>query len=136
MTRGILVAVAVAPLGALCIAAAGPNVLAQTSPGLWEIVGVPGAKSPAKECLADLTTLAQFEHRRNACNRKVVNENGSSVVINYDCPGGGFGRSKLTVITPRNLRVETQGISDSLPFNYVLQARRVGECPAKTAVAH
>ena len=60
-----------------------------------------------------------------------------STVIQYSCPGGGFGRSTLTMITPRSLRIETQGISDNLPFNYVLQARRVGDCPARaSASAH
>ena len=39
------------------------------------------------------------------------------------------------MLTPRSLRIETQGISDSLPFNYVLQARRVGDCAKSAAVA-
>jgi len=58
-------------------------------------------------------------------------------VIHYSCPGNEFGRSTMTVITPRSLRIETQGISDNLPFAYVLQARRVGECTAgQTASRH
>ena len=52
----------------------------------------------------------------------------SSATIEYHCAGADFGRSEIDVITPRSLRIETQGISDGLPFNYVLQARRVGEC--------
>jgi len=35
------------------------------------------------------------------------------------------------LITPRSIRIETQGISDNLPFNYVIQARRVGDCPRR-----
>ena len=46
-------------------------------------------------------------------------------------PGGGFGRTKMTVLTPRSMRVETQGISNNAPFNYVLQVRRLGDCPAR-----
>jgi hypothetical protein len=42
----------------------------------------------------------------------------------------------MTVITPRSIRIETQGISGDLPFNYVLQARRIGECTASAAKAH
>ena len=56
-------------------------------------------------------------------------------MVAYRCTGRDFGRSKLTVLTPRSLRIETQGISDGLPFNYVLQARRVGGCPAKASAA-
>lgn len=128
--------VLIAPLAAITIAAQRPAVLAQASPGLWEIAGVPGVKVPAKECIADLTSLAQFEHRRTNCSRTIVGESGNSVRISYECSGGGFGSSKMTLITPRNLRIETQGISDSLPFNYVLQARRIGDCPGKTAASH
>ena len=29
---------------------------------------------------------------------------------------------------PRSMRIETQGISGNLPFNYQLHARRVGDC--------
>jgi hypothetical protein len=37
------------------------------------------------------------------------------------------------LITPRSIRIETQGISGDLPFNYVLQARRVGDCANRQA---
>ena len=59
-------------------------------------------------------SLAQYEHRHKSCSRSVITDNGSSTVIEYSCPGGGFGRSKLTMITPRSLRIETQGISEGL----------------------
>ena len=46
-------------------------------------------------------------------------------------------QSKIDVLTPRSIRIETQGIADDLPFNYVIQARRVGECsPRQSAAAH
>ena len=52
----------------------------------------------------------------------------STTVIEYKCASGGFGQSKMTLMTPRSLRIETQGISAGLPFNYVIQARRVANC--------
>jgi hypothetical protein len=130
MTRGFsLTLIAAAPVVALALMAAGqPSALAQTSPGLWEIDGLPGARRPARECVADVAALAQYEHRSKACRRTVVGGGPSFVVIQYSCAGSEFGRSKMTVITPRSLRIETQGISDNLPFGYVLQARRVGDC--------
>ncbi len=124
--------------GVLTLAAAQtPVALRATSPGLWEITGVPGVKAPVRQCVADPAALAQFEHRGKSCSRSVITDGPSSTVIHYNCPAGEFGESRLTVITPRSLRIETQGISHNLPFNYVIQARRVGDCPgAATAAAH
>jgi hypothetical protein len=42
----------------------------------------------------------------------------------------------MDVITPRALRISTQGISDQLPFNYVLQAHRIGECQKSASSTH
>ena len=129
---------AIAPLAALTlIAAQRPAALAPTAPGLWEIAGLPGARAPARECVSDVVALAQFEHRAKSCTRNVVSDGPSTAVIQYTCAGSEYGRSKLTVITPRSLRIETQGISDNLPFAYVLQARRIGDCRAReTAARH
>ena len=48
--------------------------------------------------------------------------------IHYTCQSGAFGQSNVELLTPRSLRIETQGISDNAPFHYVLQARRLGNC--------
>jgi hypothetical protein len=121
-------------LGAAAIAQR-PAALAKAAPGLWEISGLPGSKAPSRECLGDVVVLAQFEHRGQSCSRRVISDGPVSTVIQYNCQGGGFGRTKMTMITPRSIRIETQGISDSLPFNYVLQARRVGACAQRTAAS-
>jgi hypothetical protein len=122
----------VAAAGASAVLALGaaqrPAALAQTSGGLWEVSGLPGARVLPRLCVADPAALAQFEHRGKLCTRLVISDSPPATVIHYTCAGGGFGRSKMTVITPRSIRIETQGISDDLPFNYVVQARRVGEC--------
>jgi hypothetical protein len=129
----VAAAVAVVTLGA----AQRPAALAVTSGGLWEISGAPGTKAPERMCVADTGVLAQYEHRGQMCTRLVISDTPTATVIHYTCPGGGFGRSKLTLVTPRSLRIETQGISDNLPFYYVLQARRVGECgPRQSAARH
>lgn len=114
-------------------AAQRPTALAPTSGGLWEISGAPDAKIPPRLCVADPAVLAQYEHRGDACTRVVISDTPPSAVIHYTCAGRGFGRSKLTLITPRSIRIETQGISGDLPFNYVLQARRVGDCANRQA---
>jgi len=108
-----------------------PAALAETSGGLWEISGALGGKGLQRLCVADTAVLAQFEHRAQMCTRLVISDTPPTAVIHYTCAGGGFGRSKLTLITPRSIRIETQGISDNLPFNYVIQARRIGDCPRR-----
>jgi hypothetical protein len=118
--------------GLALIAADQPSALGMASAGEWELAGVPGAKAPVRQCVMDLMMLAQFEHRGRHCTSSVLSNQGSSAVIQYTCGGAGFGRTEIDVITPRSLRISTQGISDGLPFNYVLQARRMGDC-AKSA---
>ena len=113
-------------------AAQQPPAIAQ--PGLWEISGAPGTKAPVRQCVADIAALARFEHRDKNCTTKVLKSSGTSTAIEYRCGAAGFGHSDLELITPRSLRISTQGISDGLPFNYVLQARRVDECPKATSV--
>jgi hypothetical protein len=110
------------------VAAAQPSVLAQVAGGLWEIEGAPGTHAPIRQCVGDIAALAQYEHRGRSCSRTVLSDRGNATVINYSCGAAGFGQSEVDVITPRSLRISTQGISGQLPFNYVLQARRVGDC--------
>ena len=139
MTRmsKLAAAAGVAVAGLMLGAAGRPYALRMTSAGMWEVSGAPGARGPVFQCVADPIALAQFEHRGKRCTRTVISDNLSSTVISYTCLDGGFGRSKITVLTPRALRIETQGISQGLPFNYVIQARRVGNCPGgPSAVGH
>jgi curli biogenesis system outer membrane secretion channel CsgG len=116
----------------LLVAAAPPSALTQAQPGMWEISGAPGARTPVRQCVADIAVLARFEHRAKTCVAKIVKDDGSSTSIHYSCGGAGFGNSEIEVITPRSLRISTQGISDGLPFNYVLQARRIDDCSKST----
>lgn len=125
----IAAAVAAVPI---LIAAGRPAALAQTQPGLWEISGAPGVRLPIRQCLTDMVILARFEHRARTCTATVVKDDGTTTAIDYSCGGAGFGHSQIDVLTPRSLRISTQGISDGLPFNYVLQARRVDDCQKTT----
>jgi hypothetical protein len=109
-------------------AAQRPAALSQTEAGMWELSGRPGATSPTRLCLRDPFALVQVEHRRANCSRVVIRDLPMKAEVHYTCPDGGFGRTTITAITPRSLRVETQGISANAPFHYVLDARRTGEC--------
>jgi uncharacterized protein DUF3617 len=138
MQRNRLALFALAGLaGGLSVAAAQQRApaWAQAQPGLWEISGAPGAKAPFRQCVADIAVLAEFEHRGKNCSLKGMSNSANSTTLEYSCGSAGFGRSQVDVITPRSLRIDTQGISAQLPFSYVLQARRVGDCPAQAAAS-
>ena len=112
----------------LLSAAQRPKALAPTAPGIWEISGLPNSAAPLRQCFNDTALLARLEHRGQNCTQTVISDTPATTVIEYKCPQGGFGQSKMTLITPRSLRIETQGISRGYPFNYVIQARRVANC--------
>jgi hypothetical protein len=136
MARSATLLLATAGIGAALTltAAARPPALAQAQPGLWEISGAPDTHAPIRQCVGDVATLARFEHRSSNCSAKVLKDAGGMTQIEYSCGGAGFGHSEITVLTPRSLRIATQGISGGLPFNYVLQARRVDDCAKSASV--
>ncbi|MDQ3143669.1 MAG: hypothetical protein M3Q57_02145 [Pseudomonadota bacterium] len=127
MARGAVATVA----AALLSGASGPRALAPASPGLWE-VGTSARGADARPiCVSDPAALARWEHRRARCTSVVLSDVGNKAVVDYACAGSGFGRSEMTLVTPRTLRIATQGISPGGPFNYILHARRVGNCTAR-----
>ena len=127
MTASIRLALAGSAV--LLAGATSPSVLGQISAGLWEVSGINGAPA-TRICVAKPPLLAQVEHRTAKCTRTVLRDTPSAAVIDYVCEGGGFGQSKITMLTPRSVKVETQGIADHAPFAYAVNAKRVGDCPA------
>ena len=115
---------------ALCVAAGLPQALSGAVGGLWEVGRSADGHGAQRMCLPDPTVLAQWEHRGARCTRVVISDQGTHARFHYTCANGGFGDSEMTLLTPRTLRVTTQGISNNYPFAYTLHARRVGNCPA------
>lgn len=120
-------AVALIPTAIGVGAAALPAVIANGG-GLWEVSKSATGTGAERICAPDPALLAQWEHRRSQCTRVVISSTSEQAVIHYTCAKGGFGQSTVKVVTPRTLRIDTQGISDGFPFAYVLHARRVGSC--------
>ncbi|WP_051504068.1 DUF3617 domain-containing protein [Sphingomonas jaspsi] len=130
MNRGTRITLAIAAIAAsaVAVAAAGPRALAPATGGLWEVSRNAQGQNAQRLCVPDPAALAQYEHLGQQCTRVVIADHGTQAVFHYTCADGGFGRSDVTLITPRTLRVDTQGINRGLPFHYQLHARRVGEC--------
>ncbi len=117
----------------VCVAFAGLLVgaglpLAMVGPGEWEI-GKSASGAGERTCLRDPALLMQWEHRARQCTRTIVNTSLDRAEVYYSCAGGDFGTSRVQVLTPRSIKVNTQGIADGLPFGYVIHARRIGNCP-------
>ena len=124
-------AAAVTLSASLAAAAGFPRALAPAAGGLWEVSQSATGRDSTKLCVPSPDVLAQFEHRQGRCTRKVIRDSGNLAEIHYTCADGGFGRSAVTLVTPRSLTIDTQGISGGLPFHYKLYARRMGNCVAR-----
>lgn len=117
--------------GALLLAAAASAAVvppALHGPGLWEVSRSASGEKAERRCLADPALLAQWEHKGQHCTRMVISSGTSRAEIHYTCTGGDFGTSRVSVLTPRSVRIHTQGIAKGAPFAYTLHARRIGNC--------
>jgi hypothetical protein len=128
-----LAAAVIVSTASLLAAATVPRALAPAAGGLWEVSKSANGHDSTRVCVPSPEVLAQFEHRQGRCTRKVIRDQGTSAEIHYSCADGGFGRSAVTLVTPRSLTIDTQGISGGLPFHDKLYARRVGDCSAASA---
>lgn len=97
-------------------------------PGLWQLQG--GGQPPRKICLGDVAPLVQLRHADATCSRLVIADEHGGATVHYSCPGAGWGRTTLKVVTPRSVTIDTQGIADNAPFAFTADARRTGECTA------
>ena len=112
------------------IAAISPRALAPAAGGLWAVSADATGNDSEQVCISSPEVLAMWEQRAGRCTPEVISDVSSVARIRYTCSDGGFGESKVTLITPRTMRIDTQGISGGLPFHYQRHARRVGDCNA------
>ena len=137
MQLGAILSIAAgcAAMAAAAAQASLPRRLSQAAPGIWEISGVPSAKAPVRQCVSDLlrwpiraprAALHAHGHPGRAARRRSIIAVGSA----------GFGRSQVELITPRSLRIETQGSPVGCRFNYVIQARRSRRLSNADATPH
>ncbi|MEG3179215.1 DUF3617 domain-containing protein [Sphingomonas sp. LT1P40] len=125
----------IAPLALLATTAVGYAAVAQTGAltalagierGEWQLRAPDG--STRSICISDPQVLLQLRHRGVSCSRFVVENGANGGRVTYSCPGVGNGDTRITVETPRLVRIETQGISRGLPFTEEYEGRRSGAC--------
>ena len=108
----------------------GPSLamLDQLEAGRWEIrAREPGAQ-PQRICLASGHRLIQLRHPEGPCERFVVQDSASDVVVQYTCKGRGYGRTHIRRETGRLVQIDSRGIANGLPFEFSAEARRIGDC--------
>lgn len=106
-----------------------PAVLPGVQPGLWEISQDATGRGAKRACLREMVLLATYAHAGDRCERTYLVNSPARLVLSLDCGPGDFGRSEISVTTPRSLKLETQGFHKGEPYDLSVYARRVGECP-------
>lgn len=110
-------------------AAQGPALamLGALDDGQWEIRYRDGRES-RRVCVRSGVELIQLQHASPACNRFVVEDGASEVVVQYTCKGNGYGRTSIRRESASLVQIDSQGIAAGLPFDFSAEARRVGPC--------
>lgn len=101
------------------------TALAQVERGEWTLRASDG--STRAICVTDPRILLQLRDRSAGCTNFVVENGPNAGRITFSCPAGKTD-TRITVETPRLVRIETQGISRGLPFTEEYEGRRTGAC--------
>ncbi len=105
-------------------------VVATIEPGQWELREIDAATPPRLICIADPDMLIQLRHAGAQCTRFVVENLPATATVSYSCSSAGTGRTTISLDTPRQFRLQTQGVAHSAPFDLDYAGRRVGSCVA------
>ena len=117
------------PVAAMAQPANAPTVLPGVQPGLWEVSRDATGRGARRGCISDMILIGTYAHAGDRCTRTVLVNSPRRLLMALDCGQGEFGRSEITVTTPRSLKIDTQGFRGGEPYDFSVYARRVGECP-------
>lgn len=128
--RAARLVAAVIALGAGSVMAGPPSLamLDRFEPGQWELRQRDGGGGSSLRCLGNGRTLIQLRHAGLQCRSTVIEDGEASVTVQYVCPGNGYGHTRIRLENPRLAQIETQGVSNGLPFAFAAEARRAGPC--------
>jgi hypothetical protein len=96
--------------------------------GNWELRMRDAGGETEAICLGDGRRLIQLRHPAERCSSVIVGDTNTEVTVQYTCPGKGYGRTHIRRESSRLVQIESQGIAHGLPFAFVAEARRVGDC--------
>lgn len=104
------------------------GMLDQLEGGRWELRPREPGAPVERICLRDGRRLIQLRHPQQQCERFIVSDQPNDVTIQYTCQGKGYGRTHIHRVTEDVVQIEAQGIAEGLPFNFVVEGRRIGAC--------
>jgi hypothetical protein len=121
--------VAVAALAAVPIVAFAAELamLDSLTKGEWTL-RIRDDSSVQRICVRDGRELIQLRHRQSGCSRFVVQDGADEVVVQYTCPGNGYGRTSIRRESNSLVQIQTQGIYNGAPFSFGGEARHSGRC--------
>lgn len=104
-------------------------MLDSLEPGLW-LLRDREAEGGATQriCLRDARNLIQMRHPGASCERTVVSDGSTEVAIQYTCRGKGYGLTRIRRETRHLFQLQSQGVAAGLPFDFAIEARRIGNC--------
>lgn len=105
-------------------------MLDQLEPGRWEVRSREPGVAPQLMCLAGGHRLIQLRHPDLACDRFILQDTPTDVVVQYTCKGRGYGRTHIRRESGRLVQLDTRGIAFGLPFEFSAEGRRIGDCSA------
>ena len=134
ITRRLATALALMLAGSATMPASGQRpaltMLDQLDHGTWEVRLRDGSRTVYPLCIDSGRRLIQLRHPLSTCDRVVVDDQANAVTVQYTCRGQGYGRTSIRRESNRLVQIDTQGIAEGLPFDFLAEARRTGECPA------
>jgi hypothetical protein len=96
--------------------------------GNWELRSRSAGGAPQRMCIDHARRFIQLRHQADACDRFVVEDGANNVTVQYTCRGRGYGRTHIRRETSRLVQIDSQGIANGLPFEFTVEARRIGDC--------
>ena len=126
--RTVVAAIALALLAVPLVAhSAELEMLATLAKGEWTL-RIRDDGSQQRICLRDGKELIQLRHRQPGCSRFVVTDAADAIVVQYTCPGNGYGRTSIRREASGLVQIQTQGIYEGAPFSFKGEARHSGSC--------
>ena len=103
------------------------DMLATLTKGGWDL-RIRDDGSQQRICLRDGKELIQIRHKQTGCSHFVVTDEAEVVVVQYTCPGNGYGRTSIRREASGLVQIQTQGIYEGSPFSFRGEARHNGSC--------
>ncbi|OAN66976.1 hypothetical protein A7X12_09325 [Sphingomonas sp. TDK1] len=79
-------------------------------------------------CVRDVYQVLRPERVTTPCQHVVMESAASRATVRSVCSGHGTMLTRITVDTPRQVTVDTQGVIDGQPFSETYDAKRIGDC--------